>query len=75
MGDDIIISFCRSIQCGVEEKYEVLNLLEFNRYGNLKLYNIGLFLFFPVSSTRKQMSVILQTPKGEIKLLCKGAMS
>ena len=69
---EILLSF----QCGVEEKYEVLNLLEFNRYGSLnKMYNIDLFTFFPSSSTRKRMSVVVRTPKGEIKLLCKGAVS
>ena len=73
---EIMYEFFLSVQCGVEEKYEVLNLLEFNRYGSLnKLYNIDLFIFFPASSTRKRMSVVVRTPKGEIKLLCKGAVS
>jgi phospholipid-transporting ATPase len=41
---------------GEEEKYEILNVLEF-------------------SSDRKRMSVIVRTPKNEIKLYCKGADS
>lgn len=39
---------------GVEERYEILNVLEF-------------------TSDRKRMSVVVRTPSGKIKLLCKGA--
>ncbi|XP_064481329.1 probable phospholipid-transporting ATPase IA isoform X3 [Ornithodoros turicata] len=39
---------------GTEEKYEILNVLEF-------------------TSSRKRMSVIVRTPNGTLKLLCKGA--
>ncbi|CAF1486017.1 unnamed protein product, partial [Rotaria sordida] len=49
--DSVIISFR-----GEEEKYEILNVLEF-------------------SSDRKRMSVIVRTPKNQIKLYCKGADS
>ena len=45
-----------SFQCGVEEKYEVLNLLEFNRYGSLNKLTYSYYSSLPPALVNECLS-------------------